>query len=179
MRQTDLFTNKRKKILNVLKKKSIMIDFFFSTLRRLTRVACPSPAELLLYSHRQIHTRVDSAVELESAASRKGAKRATIVTIKGLVIAGRAALFGGFGRAVIPGAIGDNMGNRDIINQRDRLALADGDGGLDKVRAAHMDGWAAGAASVVDATGCQNSGQNREQCNSDEQLFIHEKNPFR
>lgn len=67
----------------------------------------------------------------------------------------RAGFGGRFGRAIIPGAVADDMSNILIIDQSDALAFIDGDGRLRKVCSAHVNGWratAAAAAAITTAT---------------------------
>ena len=134
----------------------------------------------LLHHYRQIHAGMDCTQKLESAAGIKRPKGIAIVAVKRMVICGRAALFAQFYRTTCPGAVGDDMLNRDIINDRDRLALANGDAALGKVGSAHMRNRATGATRcAVNATGSKNGGQDRQQGDTDQQFFIHEKNPFK
>src|SRR5581483_1243814 len=116
-------------------------------------------------------------VELKRPTGVEWAKRIAIIAIEGFVISWRATLFGRMSNAVLPGAVGNDVLNRNIINQHDRFTLTDSDTGLEKIRVAHMHSRATGS-SITNTTGCQNGGQNSQQGHSNQQLFIHKKKPF-
>lgn len=134
----------------------------------------------LLHHYRQIHAGMDRTQKLESAAGIKWPQSVAIVAVKRMVVSGRATLFAKFHRTTRPGTVGNDVFYRDIINDRDRLALANGDAALGKVGSAHMRNRPAGATRcAVNATGSKNGGQDRQQGDTDQQFFIHEKNPFK
>lgn len=123
---------------------------------------------------------MDCAKKLEGATGIKRPQSIAIITAKCVVVRGRATLFARFGRTTRPGAIGNDVFYCNIVNDRDRLALANGDAVLGKAGSAHMRNRAAGATRcAVNATGSKNGGQDRQQGNTNQQFFIHEKNPFK
>jgi len=97
---------------------------------------------LLLHHDGQIHTGVDGTVEMECPGRGEGAKsgltRATDLQIFDLRCA---RLVLRFGRPIFPCSVRDSVrSEKVIIDERNALALLDGDRVLDKIRAAHMDG---------------------------------------
>src|SRR5690349_810385 len=105
------------------------------------------------YCHRQIHPLVNSAKEFKCSARSEWANCATIVAIEGHIDSRRAGFCLEIHRTALPGAVFNDMLYRYIVDQVDRLPLANLDGGLQEVRTSHMHGWPRWyAALVVNAT---------------------------
>jgi len=114
-----------------------------------------------LHHDGQAHARVDGTVEMEGPGRGEGAKggltRATDLQILDLRCA---RLVLRFGRPIFPCSVRNGVRSEDvIIDERNALALLDGDRVLDKMRAAHMDGIGACAGAGA-ATGDQQHGDN-------------------
>src|SRR6516165_6265801 len=117
---------------------------------------------LLLHHDCKIHPGVDDTVEMECPGRGEGAKggltRATDLQILDLRCA---RLVLRFGRPIFPCSVRNGVRfEKVIIDERNALALLDGDRVLDKIRRVHMDGigTCAGAGS---ATGDQQHGDDR------------------
>src|SRR5215469_6044444 len=93
----------------------------------------------LLDDDRQIHARVDGAVEMVGPCRGKGANHLLVVPSELHVDRRRVGLFQRLGSVIVPGAIGNMMWHRHIIDQRDTAAFADGHRRLCEGLEAHVN----------------------------------------
>lgn len=95
---------------------------------------------MLLDDYSEIHARMDSTVQLECTCRTERTNLLIIITGKLNVNLRRTRFFTSFGCAVLPGAIGDDMPNWDIVNDIDFFAFLNGDRGWGKDELLHMNG---------------------------------------
>src|SRR5947207_8147653 len=119
-------------------------------------------ANWLLYDNRQVHARVNGTVQVIGSGGVERTDHMAIAALKLHIHRWRAGLGCRFGGAIIPGAIFNNVDYRCIVNQVQAAALADGDGGLCEVGAAHVN---IGAAATAGATTGHNQGRDKAQYN--------------
>ena len=106
-----------------------------------------------LHHHRQIHIRVNGAIEVVSACCVEWPDSLAVVAIElHIVHHWRAALLHGLSSSIHPTAIGEDMRCRRIVDHCNATALANGNGLLCKILIGHMDG-AATAPSRTTAAG--------------------------
>src|SRR5216684_9065921 len=94
----------------------------------------------LLDNDRQIHPLVNLAKDVIGS---RGSKRSDLnaATIDLYVVNSRCSwLISGFGDAILPGAIGQDVQRRDVIHQHELRAFGNGNRRLEKIASAHMHG---------------------------------------
>jgi hypothetical protein len=114
------------------------------------------------YLHGQIHPLVDRAKQFKCPARVEWSDRVIIVAVEGYINCWRTRFCCEVHRATFPGAVFNNMFHSNIIDQINRLPLANGDGVLQEVRTSHMHRWPCWyGAYIVNAAGsnrrCQNT----------------------
>ncbi len=82
-----------------------------------------------LHNHHQVHARMNGAIQVEGPSRREWSNGLAAATATDLhVLHGwRAILLHGLRVSIHPTAVGNDMGYRGIVSQRDGAALADGD----------------------------------------------------
>ncbi len=122
------------------------------------RVAPTFDTTGLLYDNRQVHASVNGTVQVIGTGGIERSDHMTIAALELYIHRWRAGLGCRFGGAIIPGAILNDVDYRCIVNQVQAATLADGDGGLGEVGAAHVNIGAAPAittgAATRDKQGC-------------------------
>src|SRR5712691_2931917 len=94
----------------------------------------------LLDNDRQVHSLVDLTKDVIAPS---GSKRSDLnaATIDLHVVDSRCAwLVSGFGDAILPGAIGQDVQSRHVIHQHELRTFGNGNRGLEKIASAHMHG---------------------------------------
>ena len=96
---------------------------------------------VLLNNDRQVHSLMDRTIDVIGACGAKWSDlRATAIDLH-VVDARGAWLTGGFGDAILPGAIGQDVQSRDIIYKRELRTFGYGDRRLEKTASTHVHGW--------------------------------------
>src|SRR5712691_8943207 len=128
----------------------------------------------LLDSHRQVHARMDCAVQVEGARGIEWPNRRAVVASKVLVNHWGTVLYFGLSSPIDPYPVLDDMRCRCIINQGQHTPFGDIDCVLYEGGSAHVHGWTRCGSRILDPTSSQQDGQHAKQCQCYEYLFIHE-----
>ena len=115
---------------------------------------------MLLDGHGQIHSRMNTTVQVKSTSRSKWTDGCAIVSGEGVVDC-RCTIFSGWLLCVaLPTAINNDMSRWSIVNKVEHIALVDRNRGLNKNGSAHMHCWQVGGVTCINySTGSQQHGQ--------------------
>lgn len=103
----------------------------------------------LLNRDGEIHVTVNGTKQFVCTCCRKWWGCSAIITSEVQANGWGAGLFLRLHLTADPGAIGDDVWNRSIVDQSYTITLFDSDAALDECRTAHVDAGAAGAARCI------------------------------
>jgi hypothetical protein len=106
--------------------------------------------DLLLDDDGQVHTWMDSAVQLEGSCCIKWADGCAVVAVEGFVDRGSAVFGGRFWGCAIPGAVRNDMCGSGIVHEVEHITFVDRNRSLYEGGSAHMHRWKVCGSAGVD-----------------------------
>src|SRR5450759_147229 len=104
---------------------------------------------MLLNGHSQVHSRMNTTVQVESTGRSKWTDGCAITSSEGVVDSGSAIFSSWLLCVALPTAINNDMSRRCVVNKIEHIALVDLDRSLNKDRSTHMHCWQVGSVACI------------------------------